>query len=73
MVLNDLYKHIDDYCKDQQYLKSKNMYSLLKDKLPDAIVNCLKLENYNKQNSVFETKGDVYKNIQAINKIAGKE
>ncbi|MBN2736053.1 MAG: RloB domain-containing protein [Spirochaetales bacterium] len=68
MLIKDLCKNIDDYCKEQQYLKKKNLYLHLKNKIPQAIENCIELGNRNKLNNA-STKCDVYKLIQAIDNI----
>ena len=68
---SDLCKFIPDYCKKQDYLKKKNIYNFLKDKLSIAIKNCQKLEQYNKNEKIkLNSKCDIYKVIINIDEIA---
>ena len=43
-LIDELKKHIDGYVKDCRWLERKNIYSLLKDKQEQAIINCSILE-----------------------------
>lgn len=69
-VCKELCRHIKEYCKEQKYLKQKNLYSFLEDKIPTAINNCMKLEAFNKkENTSGGTKCDIYKIIRQIEDI----
>ena len=57
-----LIKCIPDYSKTEEYLRNKNLYNILKEKLPEAVSNSKKLE----ENHV-NTKCDIYKIIENFN------
>jgi hypothetical protein len=66
-VIKALRKYIKDYSKKQEYHLRKNLYVALKSKLPDAIENSARLEQYNSENSIINgIRSSVYKIIKKI-------
>ena len=60
-VISELKKHIGDYCEQQTWIRKKNLFEFLQDKLASAKENAKRLDEYNKTNNVENgTKCSIY-------------
>lgn len=60
-VEKDIIKHLKDYCKEQEYLRKKNLYRLLRPNLDQAIRNAEFLENDRESKGNNYPRAEVYK------------
>ncbi len=53
-LIEELYKHIPNYCKKQEWLDKNDIYSMLKDKINTALENSKTLRERNKNADSFD-------------------
>ena len=69
-VISDLCMHISDYCKKQDWIRSKDLYSFLQDKISIARDNSKMLESNNLKNNVINgTSCSIHKIFDLIDRI----